>query len=240
MWNYCDDYGQCLGEVLLLTSETENNGSLISSYDNNRLALGFDTDEKPKAIELSIEYNNEMIILGDAYSDTTMDPHKNAIILDKNTSNPNIRSNVIGYFENMNNESNWFINFPLDLISEASEKIIIHYSLTLNGENILGRKEITVAPIPDQFLLYQNYPNPFNPITTIKYALPKASYVDISIYDVLGHKIKSLVREQQNPGIKHIEWDTSNESGRKVSSGVYFYIINADDFRDIKKMLIVK
>ena len=240
MWNYCDDYGQCLGEVLLLTSETENNGSLISSYDNNRLALGFDTNEKPNAIELSIEYNNEMILLGDAYSDTTMDPHKNAIILDKNTSNPNLRSNVIGFFENINNESNWFINFPLDLIGEESEIITIHYSYTSNGENILGRKEITIAPIPDQFLLYQNYPNPFNPITTIKYALPKESYVDISVYDILGHKIKSLVKEQQTPGIKNVEWDTSNELGRKVSSGVYFYIINADDFRDIKKMLIVK
>ena len=126
-----------------------------------------------------------------------------------------------------------FLNDTIVALSDTAEPLF-----WLGGQDLGIKNNLNV--MPSNYFLDQNFPNPFNPITTIKYALPKASYVDISIYDVLGHKIKSLVREQQNPGIKHIEWDTSNESGRKVSSGVYFYIINTDDFRDIKKMLIVK
>ena len=85
------------------------------------------------------------------------------------------------------------------------------------------------------FALYQNYPNPFNPSTTIEYSLAKAAKVDLSIYNVLGQKIATLVNSRQSAGIQQVVFDAS-----KLSTGVYFYRIQADDFVQVKKMLLMK
>ena len=88
---------------------------------------------------------------------------------------------------------------------------------------------------PNMFALYQNYPNPFNPSTTIEYSLAKAAKVDLSIYNVLGQKVATLVNSRQSAGIQQVVFDAS-----KLSTGVYFYRIQADDFVQVKKMLLMK
>jgi len=93
---------------------------------------------------------------------------------------------------------------------------------------------------PEEFGLRQNYPNPFNPTTVIQYALPKASEVRIQIYNVLGQKVRNLVDEAQEPGYKMIHWDGKDDDGTEVSSGVYFYRIEAGDFVKNKKMTLLK
>jgi hypothetical protein len=85
------------------------------------------------------------------------------------------------------------------------------------------------------FYLYQNYPNPFNPITTITYELPKASHVKICIYNLAGQLVQELLNEVKPAGYHTIQWDATNQS-----SGVYFYQISADEFRDIKKCVLLK
>ena len=94
--------------------------------------------------------------------------------------------------------------------------------------------------LPKQFALHQNYPNPFNLGTIIKYALPKASEVKIHIYNILGQKVRSLVNERQEAGYRMIRWDGNNDRGNEVSSGVYFYRIEAGDFVKSKKMILLK
>ena len=89
--------------------------------------------------------------------------------------------------------------------------------------------------LPTEYNLYQNYPNPFNPTTTILFALPKTSNVQIKIYDVLGNEIAKLLDEYRNPGSYEINFD-----GSKLSCGVYFYRIQAGDFVDSKKMILMK
>ena len=89
--------------------------------------------------------------------------------------------------------------------------------------------------IPRQFALLQNYPNPFNPITTIQYELPQRSYVQITIYDLLGRKVTTLVSEIQDAGYKSALWDATN-----VSSGMYFYQIRAGDFVQTRKMMLLR
>ncbi len=94
--------------------------------------------------------------------------------------------------------------------------------------------------LPDTYQLSQNYPNPFNPTTRISYGLPKKSFVTITIYNILGREIKTLVNESVAAGHHNIIWDGKSENGREVSSGIYFYRLNADSFTANKKMLLLK
>jgi len=94
--------------------------------------------------------------------------------------------------------------------------------------------EVTV---PRDINLSQNYPNPFNPTTTINYELPKASHVELKIYDILGREIKTLVDEYQQPGVYNSVFNTQNSF---LSSGVYFYKLKADTYLEVKKMLLLK
>lgn len=94
--------------------------------------------------------------------------------------------------------------------------------------------------LPTELTLFQNYPNPFNPVTAIEYALLKNCDVDLTIYDILGQKVRTLVQEFQKIGYYRIEWDGTSEKGVKVASGIYFYRIKAGEFTQSKKMMIVK
>jgi len=93
--------------------------------------------------------------------------------------------------------------------------------------------------IPNNFLLEQNYPNPFNSSTIISYRLPQAGKVAITIYDIVGNQVKTLLRGHQNHGIHHITWDGKNDLGRKVCSGVYFYKLETENFTQVKKMILL-
>jgi hypothetical protein len=94
--------------------------------------------------------------------------------------------------------------------------------------------------IPNQFELYQNYPNPFNPVTTLQYALPGDAPVSIMIYDIMGRKVKTLVNKSQNAGYKSIQWNATNDRNEPVSSGLYLYTIQAEEFRQVRKMVLLK
>ncbi len=90
------------------------------------------------------------------------------------------------------------------------------------------------------YKIHQNYPNPFNPTTEIKYDLPEDALVSINIYDLMGRSIKSLVNSQQTAGYRSIQWNATNNLGEPVSAGMYLYTIQAGDFRQTKKMVLLK
>jgi hypothetical protein len=96
------------------------------------------------------------------------------------------------------------------------------------------------AGIPSSFELKQNYPNPFNSSTVISYNLPEDAQVILKIYDILGREIKTLVNSYQNAGRQLIAWDGTDNTGQSVSSGVYFYRVQADDNFDIRKMVYIR
>jgi plastocyanin len=91
------------------------------------------------------------------------------------------------------------------------------------------------ASITSEYTLKQNYPNPFNPTTNIGFSIPKSEFVKITIYNEIGKEIKSIVNEKLNEGSYTVNYDASN-----LSSGVYFYKIEAGNFIEIKKMLMIK
>ena len=86
----------------------------------------------------------------------------------------------------------------------------------------------------------QNYPNPFNPITTLKYELPENCLVNITVYDLLGNVVYNLINTNQSSGYKSIKWNATNNQGEPVSAGVYIYSIEAGEFRQTKKMILLK
>ena len=98
--------------------------------------------------------------------------------------------------------------------------------------------ELGKAPI--KYSLNNNYPNPFNPMTTISYGLPEDGFVNITIYDISGRPIKELINGQQKSGFKAFQWDATNDQGQPVSSGLYLYTIQTRNFRETKKMALLK
>ena len=94
--------------------------------------------------------------------------------------------------------------------------------------------------IPTQFTLHQNYPNPFNPVTTLRYDLPVNGFVNITVYDMLGRKVKTLINQTQGAGYKSVIWDATNDFGSTVSSCIYLYQIQSGINLQTKKMILLK
>jgi hypothetical protein len=103
--------------------------------------------------------------------------------------------------------------------------------------------EIASSTLPKSFSIYQNYPNPFNPSTTIRYEIPETDGevpVNISVYDLRGRLVVTLLDENKVPGRYQVHWDGIDKRGQKVSSGVYFFRIIAGDFISTRKMIVVR
>ena len=130
--------------------------------------------------------------------------------------------------------------FPdFDLAGRTQYNICYFDNISFSSSNSVGvdnRGEI----YPHGFALHQNYPNPFNPITTLRYDLPENSLVNIIIYDMLGREVKTLVNTTQDAGFKSVVWNATNDHGKPVSAGVYLYQIQAGDFVQTKKMVLLK
>lgn len=95
--------------------------------------------------------------------------------------------------------------------------------------------EVVVNHTPENFVLDQNYPNPFNPVTRISFSIPTMCEVSIKIFNSLGKEIATLIKEIKAPGFYSVDFNASG-----LSSGIYFYKMNAGDFRSIKKMMLLK
>ncbi len=126
--------------------------------------------------------------------------------------------------------------------SDYAIKDGIYRRYTLLGDPALKIPVKIIAQVVDKpkdirysYSLKQNYPNPFNPSTTIRYSVPKESFVTITVYNILGQEISTLVNEEKNPGIYEIKFD-----GSKLSSGVYLYKMKADNFIEMKKFVLAK
>ena len=112
----------------------------------------------------------------------------------------------------------------------------IRFSTTYPLE-LSGQQE---QKLPNRFLISNAYPNPFNPTTTLRYDLPDDAMVTISIYDLMGRSIRLLVNRRQTAGYRFIQWDATNNLGEPVSAGMYLYTIQAGEFMQTKKMVLLK
>jgi hypothetical protein len=119
----------------------------------------------------------------------------------------------------------------------------------LNGSD-LGEKGVKIRDIlanylsapenPERFSLGRNFPNPFNPITTIDFSIPVSCHVQLEVYNVLGQRVKLLVDENRPSGLNTVTWDGTDSDGNPVPSGVYFYRMTAEEFNEVRKMLLIR
>ncbi len=111
------------------------------------------------------------------------------------------------------------------------------YRYELDIESSISRND---NAIPRGFALHQNYPNPFNPSTNIKFDLPQAAKTELSVYNLIGQKVTTLVSEELSAGAYRYEWRGTDDSGRSVASGIYFYQLQAADFTYTRKMILLR
>ena len=145
-------------------------------------------------------------------------------------------SRSIFFYSNSNGLDIGSYTGQFNLYPDHNEYVVENAVVILN---VVEELSLSSNNIPNNFALHQNYPNPFNPITKIDYNLPDAVKVKIDIYDIRGRKVKSLLNQFQEPGFKSIQWNASNDLGEKVSSGMYFYRIETQDFKQTKKMILL-
>jgi hypothetical protein len=114
------------------------------------------------------------------------------------------------------------------------------------GTYLLGKldglnTDLTEDPqLPLTYLLHQNSPNPFNPSTSIAFELPDAEHVSLTVYNILGQKVITLVDEYLGQGSHSVRWDGRDSRGNSASSGIYFYRLQTSEFIDTKRMVLLK
>jgi hypothetical protein len=124
-------------------------------------------------------------------------------------------------------------SFPFSKSGVDASGLKTYSDWTITGWE--GEGLAVLTNIPTEFFLSQNYPNPFNPVTTINYSLPADLTVDLSVYNILGQKILTLVEGKESAGYHSITWDASN-----LPSGIYFYHLNAGEYSQIRKCVLMK
>lgn len=132
----------------------------------------------------------------------------------------------------------------------GSNTVYAYFHTSSSGSNSLAiyTLGITTSPVdkasnevlPGQIALEQNYPNPFNPITTIEYSIPTPGAVTVQVFDVTGRLVKTLISESQTAGKHTTQWNGSDESGCRVSSGAYFYVVRDGNTALARKMIVLK
>jgi len=133
-------------------------------------------------------------------------------------------------------EIEWDVSVRDSMVEVTSE----NGALTLGVNASAAVLSINGELLPEVFSLHQNYPNPFNPVTTLRYDLPENSLVNVTVYDMLGRQVKTLINQIQDAGYKSLIWDATNDYGKPVSAGIYLYQIQAGEYIQTKKMVLLK
>ncbi|MBT8349182.1 MAG: T9SS type A sorting domain-containing protein, partial [Sulfurovum sp.] len=136
---------------------------------------------------------------------------------------------------NQNEVSRYLLKEIVGGMEVGSHRIVSGKDIVISNEEVSLLKITKQQALPTQYSLEQNYPNPFNPSTTIKFSLPEAANVRLTIYNTLGEKVSELVNRNLDAGYHRIEFDAS-----QFASGVYLYRIKANDFVETKKMILMK
>ena len=143
------------------------------------------------------------------------------------------------------NWNNWEASQRDLFLLDANGNLVFHDNITSGVPPNLISQVLSLLTaeseiVPFDFEIYQNHPNPFNPTTTLRYALPEDAQVNIIIYDMMGRIVKTLVNSSQTAGYKSIRWNATNDRNEPVSAGLYLYTIQAGEFRQTKRMVLLK
>lgn len=217
-----------------------NNQITLADLDNdNQLELLIDDNTQTAGMGKYLVYNHEGTPNNDWTLSTTGTSFFNMPTLADINGDGRLDLVGAGFTAGGSNQTYvyvWNTNQPYNAARTVNP--VWQFNVRHNGvygdNNLVGINETSVE-IPDGYLLNQNYPNPFNPVTKISYQLPEAGSVSLQIYNVLGKLVTTLVNERQNSGTFEVQFD-----GKELSSGVYFYRLNANGISILKMMTLLK
>ncbi len=133
------------------------------------------------------------------------------------------------------------LEVELEVLGAGDSESLRIKTAAFNGGQIAATPVASLSLVqPKAFSLSANWPNPFNPATSLRYALPEASQVELVVYDMLGQKVQTLVSDMQPTGAYTVQWNGRNEMGHAVASGLYFYRIEAGGFVQTRKMTLLR
>jgi hypothetical protein len=191
-----------------------DNSVNLSVFAQNAEAAGgyeFRNQTKPS----NLQFNLEIMLADQRYS--------HLAYLNPDTSQHIMWAACYRWYEQVN-DSNW-----------QTESELVFFGNYQTGDLVITDVKNIRDEVSDQYYLSQNYPNPFNPTTVISYSVPSKKYVNISVFDILGNKITTLVNEAKQAGNYEIKFDAN-----PYPSGTYFYQIKTEDYTNTKKMLLLK
>lgn len=232
------------------TAVASNNLSIVKS-DINTLEVQLKNSDEIAGVQFCINTSSD-ITLGELERGTlTLEPHWLVSSHKPNDSTINVVIFSIQQKVLFKGEGSLVkINFSLNCIKEKSyaylSKVMVANnkaeSLGVEVSELMWNNNTTIAAneLNEFFELGQNYPNPFNPATKITYKLNKPAHVKLSIYDIRGREINRLVDKYQEVGNYSVEWNTHNNEGNTLSSGIYIAYLNVDGQSLSRKMMMVK
>jgi len=212
-------------------SEQDSVYITMANFDSDSIVFTWDESADVEDDELSYHFTAELVINNQLTTEYDTTLTANAMKIDYKSVFDEIYA-----AQSMLAAIEWDVS-----VSDGVEEVMAENGPLTVGVNASDAVlSIDEELLPDKFALHQNYPNPFNPVTTLRYDLPENSLVNIIIYDLLGRQVKTLVNQTQEAGYKSVLWNATNNYGKPVSAGVYLYQIQAGEFVQTKKMVLLK
>jgi hypothetical protein len=246
MWNYFQDFnGLPKQNIPLLTDPRIERQTIKFRKGENLVSLPiqFDSTLNLTAFSSQIFYNTESFSFDSVgVSDLSEISTNDISLIYRDSVNGKVNvdfANLSGAIKN-----NYFIDSKLtynfDRATKRDSVLIVVNGYDNNLKNVYTKQTVyTLQEIPNSYSLYQNYPNPFNPITTIEFDVPEKSFVNLTIYDILGRRVTTLVNEEKSEGTYRIQLDM-NRVSNGLASGVYLYRLQSGKFNVTKKMVLIK
>ena len=205
----------------------------MANFDSDSIVFTWDESADVDEDELTYHFTAELIINGQLTTeyDTTLTANEMKIDYQSVFDEIYAAQSTLAAME-------WDVS-----VSDGIEEVLAEngpLTVGINASDAVLSLSRDEELLPEKFALHQNYPNPFNPITTLRYDLPENSIVRITIYNVQGREIKVLVNQYQEAGYKSVRWNATNNYGKPISAGMYFYKIRAGEFTQTRKMLLLK
>jgi hypothetical protein len=231
--------------LFAISSNTVNPGQYFE------VPISLSEGENIRSFELDIDYSNDELTLQSIIWDTEIlsglqhvENHGDgflkvtAVVAESIPNGQHTIGKIIFQMNESFNDYETSVSISRSRANEGS--VILDGSIGIYTNELLAINELSIELVPTIFALHQNYPNPFNPTTQISYDLPEASRVRISIHDLMGREIRTMINSEQTAGFKNLQWNATDNSGQPVSAGMYIYTIQAGEFRSTKKMLLLK
>ena len=214
-------------------------------YVSSNIVLNIENHNSIRGLEFELTFDSELI---EVMSPKLSNAKNDAMVLANNLDDGKIKivaADLGGGLIESKDES--FLIIPMKFIGSEFDNGIVSIDEVkiagLNGNliNYVARStNLDIQLIPNTFALLQNFPNPFNPSTEIRFQLPDNGYVELSIYNMAGQRVKSLISNKMEPGYHSVIWDGLSDTGTLVSTGMYFYRIQSGINKATRKMLFIK